>query len=86
MTLIRLTTKRQATLPKRLCQEMSLRPGDSLVVDEKVIDGRRVWLLSPADRIETPWVGCLKRYGKSKAHDTTAIRESIAKARRDGRI
>jgi bifunctional DNA-binding transcriptional regulator/antitoxin component of YhaV-PrlF toxin-antitoxin module len=86
MTLIRLTAKRQATLPKRLCEEMSLRPGDSLVVDERVLDGKRVWLLSPADRIETPWFASLKRYGKGKRHDMQSVRESIAKARRDGRL
>jgi len=86
MTLIRLTAKRQATLPKRLCEEMSLRPGDALVVDEKMIDGKRVWLLSPADRIETPWFGCLKRYGIGKRHDMQSVRGSIAKARRDGRL
>jgi hypothetical protein len=51
------------------------------------IDRKRVWLSSPADRIETPrWFACLKRYGKGKRHDMKSVRESIAKARRDGRI
>jgi bifunctional DNA-binding transcriptional regulator/antitoxin component of YhaV-PrlF toxin-antitoxin module len=85
MTLIRLTAKRQATLPRRLCEEMRLRPGDALVVDAKVIDGKRVWLLSPADRIATPWFASLKRYGKGKPHDMKSVRESIAKARRGER-
>lgn len=85
MTVIRLTAKRQATLPKRLCEEMSLRPGDTLVVDERVLDGRRVWLLSPADRIDTPWFASLKRYGKGKRHDMKSVRESIAKARQKER-
>lgn len=85
MTVIRLTAKRQATLPKRLCEEMSLRPGDTLVVDERVLDGRRVWLLSPADRIDTPWFASLKRYGEGKRHDMKSVRESIAKARRKER-
>jgi bifunctional DNA-binding transcriptional regulator/antitoxin component of YhaV-PrlF toxin-antitoxin module len=82
MTLIRLTAKRQATLPKRLCEAMSLRPGDALIVDERVVDGRRVWLLSPADQIETPWFGSLKRYGQGKRHDMESVRESIARGRR----
>jgi bifunctional DNA-binding transcriptional regulator/antitoxin component of YhaV-PrlF toxin-antitoxin module len=86
MTLIRLTAKRQATLPKRLCEEMKLRPGDALVVDERVLGGKRVWLLSPADRIETPWFGRLKQYGRGKQHDLRSIRKSIEKARRDGRV
>lgn len=86
MTRIRLTAKRQATLPKRLCDEMSLRPGDTLVVDQRVVDGRRVWLLSPADRIEAPWFGRLKKYGRGKRHDMASVRDSIEKARRDRRV
>jgi bifunctional DNA-binding transcriptional regulator/antitoxin component of YhaV-PrlF toxin-antitoxin module len=86
MTLIRLTAKRQATLPKQLCEEMSLRPGDSLVVDDRVVDGKRVWLLSPANRIETPWFARLKRYATGKRHDLRSVRRSIEKARRDGRV
>jgi bifunctional DNA-binding transcriptional regulator/antitoxin component of YhaV-PrlF toxin-antitoxin module len=82
MTVIRLTAKRQATLPKQLCDEMSLRPGDALIVDQRTVDGRRVWLLSPADRIETPWFGGLKRYGQRKRHDMESVRESIARGRR----
>jgi len=64
----------------------TFRPGDSLVVDEQVLDGKRVWLLSPADRIESPWFACLKRCGKGKRHDMQSLRESIAKTRRDGRL
>jgi bifunctional DNA-binding transcriptional regulator/antitoxin component of YhaV-PrlF toxin-antitoxin module len=82
MTVIRLTAKRQATLPKQLCEEMSLRPGDALVVDQRMVDGRRVWLLSPAARIETPWFGSLKRYGQGKRHDMESVRAGIARARR----
>lgn len=86
MTLIRLTAKRQATLPKQLCEEMRLRPGDALVVDQRVVEGKRVWLLSPADRIVTPWFACLKRYARGKRHDLQSVRKSVESARRDGRI
>ena len=86
MTLIRLTAKRQATLPKKLCEELRLRPGDALVVDERVIDGKRVWLLSPAGGIETPWFARLKQYAKAKRHDLRSIRKSVEEARRDGRL
>jgi bifunctional DNA-binding transcriptional regulator/antitoxin component of YhaV-PrlF toxin-antitoxin module len=82
MTVIRLTAKRQATLPKRLCEQMNLQPGDALVVEEEAVAGRRVWRLSPADDVETPWFGSLKRYGKGKRHDMDSVRRSIAKARR----
>ncbi len=86
MTLIRLTAKRQATLPRRLCEEMRLRPGDAIVADATVIGGERVWLLKPADGLETPWFGRLKRYARGKRHDLASVRRSVEKARRDGRL
>ncbi len=86
MALIRLTSKRQATLPRQLCEEMRLRAGDSLIVDARVVGGERVWLLKPADRIETPWFARLKRYARGKSHELATIRSSVEKARRDGRI
>jgi bifunctional DNA-binding transcriptional regulator/antitoxin component of YhaV-PrlF toxin-antitoxin module len=85
MTVIRLTAKRQATLPKQLCEEMGLQPGDALVVDQRVVDGRRVWLLSPAGHIEAPWFGSLKRYGQGRRHDMESVRASIARGRRPER-
>ena len=86
MALIRLTSKRQATLPRQLCEEMRLRAGDSLIVDARVIGGERVWLLKPADKVETPWFARLKRYAPGKSHELVTIRSSVEKARRDGRI
>jgi len=85
-SLIRLTTKRQATLPRQLCEEMRLRAGDALVVDAKVVGGVRVWFLRPAARIATPWFARLKGYAKGKRHDLASVRKSVEKARRDGRI
>jgi bifunctional DNA-binding transcriptional regulator/antitoxin component of YhaV-PrlF toxin-antitoxin module len=86
MTRIRLTTKRQATLPLQLCDELRVGPGDSLLVDVRVVDGERVWLLKPADAVETPWFARLSRYAKGKRHDLASVRRSVEKARRDGRV
>jgi len=86
MTRIRLTTKRQATLPLQLCDELRVGPGDSLLVDARVIDGERVWLLTPADAVEAPWFARLRRYAKGKRHDLASVRRSVEKARRDGRV
>ena len=85
MALIRLTAKRQATLPRQLCEELRVRPGDALLVDARVVDGERVWLLKPADA-GVPWFARLKRYAKGKRHDLASIRSSIEKARRNGRV
>jgi len=86
MTLIRLTAKRQATLPRKLCEELRVRPGDALVVDARVVGGERVWVLKPADDLEAPWFGRLKRYARGKRHDLASVRKSVEKARRDGRV
>jgi bifunctional DNA-binding transcriptional regulator/antitoxin component of YhaV-PrlF toxin-antitoxin module len=86
MTRIRLTAKRQATLPRQLCEELRVRAGDSLVVDARVVDGERIWLLKPADAAAPRWFARLQRYAKGKRHDRASIRRSVEKARRDGRI
>jgi hypothetical protein len=56
------------------------------VVDARVIDGERVWLLKPADVVEPNWFGRLRRYARGKRHDLASIRRSVEKARRDGRL
>ena len=86
MTLIRLTAKRQATLPRTLCEELRVRPGDSLLVDARVVGGERVWLLKPAEEVDAPWFARLKRYARGKRHGLASVARSVEKARRDGRI
>jgi len=86
MTLIRLTAKRQATLPRKLCEELRVRPGDALVVDARLVRGERVWFLKPADEVEAPWFARLRRYARGKRHDLASVRRSVEKARRGGRI
>lgn len=88
MKTIKLTSKRQATFPKELCEEMKLRPGDSVIVDPKIVDGERVWVVRPVRPVrvvETSWFGSLRRYAKGKPHDMESIRAGIAKARKRGR-
>ena len=86
MPIIKLTAKRQATLPKALCDEMQIQPGDAIQVDRRVLKGDPVWVLTPADRMRTDWFGALKSYAQGKRHDMDSIRKSVGKARQDGRI
>jgi len=86
MTAIKITAKRQATLPKKLCEEMKFQPGDTLIVDSLMVDGEKVWVIKPAADVETPWFGSLKRYAKGKRHDMKSIRRSIAEARCRGEL
>jgi len=74
MTVIKLASKRQATLPKALCEEMRLEPGDAIAVDARVVDGHRVWVMEPAANVRTEWFGALNAYARGKTHDLDAIR------------
>ena len=86
MAAIRLTSKRQATFPRALCEEMRLKPGDRLALDARVVDGERVWVLRPDRQEEPSWFGCLERYARGKSHDMESIRKSIAEARKRGEL
>lgn len=77
MTTIKITSKRQATFPNELCDDMGIGPGDELVVEHKLIKGELVWVLKPiGSKLE--WLGALKKYAKNKSHEMDDVRRSIA--------
>lgn len=76
---IKLTSKRQATLPKSLCDELGLVPGDEIRIERREIEGEVVWVLRQNEP-DTSWIGSLARYAKGKRHDLRTIRTSIGKA------
>lgn len=80
MTLVKITAKRQATLPKELCTELGVEPGDSLRVERRTVDGESFWVLLPKSD-PWAWAGGAKRYATGKSHDLDAIRASVARAR-----
>jgi bifunctional DNA-binding transcriptional regulator/antitoxin component of YhaV-PrlF toxin-antitoxin module len=84
MTAIRLTAKRQATLPKALCDDLHLKPGDAIVLESREIDGEKVWLLKPRSDTPPDWFGSLRKYAKGKSLDMDSIRGSIERGRRHG--
>ena len=76
---ITLTSKRQATFPAKLCDEMGIGPGAKLVVSRHVIDGSPAWVIqNPAD-VDMPWLGSLKEFAADKSDDMGTIRESIGR-------
>jgi bifunctional DNA-binding transcriptional regulator/antitoxin component of YhaV-PrlF toxin-antitoxin module len=75
---ITLTAKRQATLPREVCDEMHLEPGDRLVIEPRVIDGQSVWILRPG-KVDWSWIGSLQGVRKAASHDMDDVRESIAR-------
>ena len=82
MQTIKITAKRQATLPINLCRDMGIRAGDRLILDQRYIDGEVLWVIRfNLDKFS--WMGALKRYAQNKSHHMGDIRRSIANAGRE---
>ena len=73
---MKITSKRQATLPARLCEELGLRPGDRLRVERKVVNGETLWVIRP-NRPNWAFYGSARKYARGKTHALSAIRRSI---------
>ncbi len=78
MSTMTLTAKRQATLPRELCDELGVHPGDRLDVERAVVGGQAVWILKP-HRIDWSWIGSVQ-VGPDYSHDLDDIRASIGRA------
>ena len=72
-----LTSKRQATLPRELCDELGVHPGDRLDVDLAVVDGKPVLVLRP-HRVDWSWIGSAQ-VPEGIPHDMESIRASIGR-------
>ncbi len=83
---IRMTTKRQATFPRQLCEEMRLQPGNAIEIEPMTLNGRRVWVLSALPELPNmDWVGSLRRSaGNAKALSMEAVRAKIVEGMADG--
>lgn len=81
MSAITLTTKRQATFPVQVCDDLNLRPGDIIELEPAELAGERVWVLRPQKLPQRPWVGCLAGKTTVTSHSLDAVRASIAAGR-----
>jgi bifunctional DNA-binding transcriptional regulator/antitoxin component of YhaV-PrlF toxin-antitoxin module len=80
MKAIKLTAKRQATLPKALCDELNLKPGDTIYLDQRKFGNKQLWCIVPAPEEEIPsWYGVFHKYAKGKSNRMEDIRKSIVK-------
>jgi bifunctional DNA-binding transcriptional regulator/antitoxin component of YhaV-PrlF toxin-antitoxin module len=80
---IKLTSKRQATFPARLCEQMGLKPGDEIELIPKVKNGEQFWILQKHASPSRPWFSSLRAYAENaEDHSLDAIRESIAHGRK----
>jgi bifunctional DNA-binding transcriptional regulator/antitoxin component of YhaV-PrlF toxin-antitoxin module len=77
---IKLTTKRQATFPVAVCDELRLAPGDEIVLERRRLSGETVWILR-CGTSDWSWIGSVKPR-RRVSHDIGPIRASIARGRR----
>ena len=80
MSTMKVTTKRQATLPKRLCEEMNIRPGDRLEVEPIEHDGERLWTIRLVGAPTLSFFASLRKYAIGKSDDWEEIRRRGAEA------
>jgi AbrB family looped-hinge helix DNA binding protein len=76
---VTITSKRQATLPAELCEELGVKPGDRLRVERRVVDGEPLWVVT-GKKPDWSFFGAARRYGKGKSHRLADIEVSIGKA------
>ena len=81
MVEVKMSSKRQATFPKRVCEALGIGPGDRLLLDRRVENGREVWVMRPTKEHARPWLGSLRAYAVGKPHDMESVRESVANKR-----
>ncbi len=77
---VRLTSKRQATFPARLCRELGVGPGDDLLLERTEIGDTVTWTLKPKKNIHSEWFAGLHKYAAGKNDDMESIRASIGKS------
>ena len=82
---MKITSKRQATLPAALCSELGVKPGDRLLLERRQIRGSRMWVVSVPEKEKSKWLGSLRKYAKGKNHGMDSIRRSIAGKLAEGR-
>lgn len=76
MRKVRITAKRQATLPAVLCEELGVGPGDTIELERRTVDGEPVWVLR-GHKPDWSWVGAAGRYAGGKSHRWEEIEQSI---------
>ena len=82
MKAIKVTAKRQATLPVEVCEELGIRPGDKVALERRTIDGEPVWILRARGR-DWSWFGAARHHAEGKSHRWEDIERSIGRAMAD---
>lgn len=81
MLKVKVSSKRQVTFPKKVCETLGIKTGDELLLERHVEANQEVWYLKPAKEATRSWLGSLREYARNKDHSMEAIRDSIARGR-----
>ncbi len=84
MKTVKITSKRQATLPLDLCEDLGVGPGDHLHLEARVEDGETIWVLR-APGHDWSWFGAARSFAENKSHDWDDIEKSIGRSMADDR-
>ena len=83
MPTLKITSKRQATFPKEVCDDLRLKPGDQINLERRVENGGALWVLRPKQLPDRKWTARLTgRTAHVKDHSMEAVRKSIAERRK----
>jgi bifunctional DNA-binding transcriptional regulator/antitoxin component of YhaV-PrlF toxin-antitoxin module len=83
MLTMTLTAKRQATLPREVCDELGVHPGDQLDLERAIVNGHPVWVMTP-HRLDWSWIGSVS-VPDGISHDLDDIRASIERGSAEDR-
>lgn len=76
---LKITSKRQATFPAALCDELGVVPGDELQLERRVLDGAAAWVIQAKGKPGMSWFGALRGYATGKSHDMKSIRSVVGR-------
>ena len=76
---LKLTSKRQATFPVALCEELGVHPGDELKLERQILNGEATWVIQAKKKPGMPWFGALRDYATGRSHDMPSIRTTIGR-------
>lgn len=77
---LKMTSKRQVTFPRIVCNELGIDAGQEIVIEKRNIAGETAWLLKPKNKKnDHSWFASLREYADGKSHEMTSIRASIGK-------
>ncbi len=81
MQVLKMTSKRQVTFPVKVCEDLKIKIGESIMIDKREVDGSPAWILMHSKQEDKSWFGAFKKYAQGKSNELSDIRDSIGRKR-----